>query len=373
MIEDRLGDKSVGATIVPWSNDAMGHVRVTEVDPTASDQLLAWNALLRDGFNAGREAAWWASGETTLARFENPRPGRHSVLLTASLDGRPAGAAGAEADPGEPAEVEISVLPQYRRRGVGRALSRAVRERLTGRAEAAQAETYSEAGVEFGRALGMQVGNTEQRLLLDLPVDLQKLRAKHGRARGDRAPGDRARGVEVQSWVGACPEEVLEDWTRLSMQMEADVPMGDLTRPAPRTDLDSLRLDERRMEEQGWLLVRSIAQLDGVSVGYTQMFLSRHDPEIITQDDTLVDRAHRGHGVGRALKLANLENLSTALLEAVVPAGHESAALRSEPLAARARWIQTYTDLGNAPMLALNRAFGFRNADLLAILEGPVR
>src|SRR5699024_2453385 len=89
VIEDRLGDKSVGATIVPWSNDAMGHVRVTEVDPTASDQLLAWNALLRDGFNAGREAAWWASGETTLARFENPRPGRHSVLLTASPGGRP--------------------------------------------------------------------------------------------------------------------------------------------------------------------------------------------------------------------------------------------------------------------------------------------
>src|SRR5699024_10385724 len=154
MIEDRMGDESVGATVVPWSNDAMGHVRVTEVGPTASDQLLAWNALLRDGFNAGREAAWWASGETTLARFENPRPGRHSVLLTASLDGRPAGAAGAEADPGEPAAGELSVLPPYRRRGVGRALARAVRERLTGRAEAAQAETYSEAGVEFGRALG---------------------------------------------------------------------------------------------------------------------------------------------------------------------------------------------------------------------------
>src|SRR5690625_6356404 len=109
----------------------------------------------------------------------------------------------------------------------------------------------------------MHVGNTEQRLLRDLPVDLQKLLAKHGRARGDRARGDRALGIEVQSWVGACPEEVLEDWTRLSMQMEADVPMGDLTRPAPRTDLDSVRLDERRMEEQGWLLVRSIAQLDG--------------------------------------------------------------------------------------------------------------
>src|SRR5699024_9928929 len=125
MIEDRLGDKSVGATVVPWSNDAMSHVRVTEVDPTASDQLLAWNALLRDGFNAGREAAWWASGETTLARFENERPGRRSVRRGASVEGREAGAAGAEADPGVRAGVEISVLLQYRRRVVGRALARA--------------------------------------------------------------------------------------------------------------------------------------------------------------------------------------------------------------------------------------------------------
>src|SRR5690625_1057044 len=240
---------------------------------------MAWAALFRDAFNGGREAAWWASGEATLARFENPKQGRCSVLL------------------------------------------------------------------------------------LDPPVDLRELRAKHGRARG----------VEVRSWFGACPDEVLEDWARLTTLMEEGAPMGDLARPASRSDLESVRLDEQRMQGQGWLLVRSIARLAAVSVGYTQMLLSRHDREIITQDDTLVDRAHRGHGVGRALKLADLENLSTALLEAVVPAGHESAALRSEPLAARARWIQTYTDLGNAPMLALNRAFGFRNADLLAILEGPVR
>ncbi|MGO1355185.1 MAG: GNAT family N-acetyltransferase, partial [Brachybacterium tyrofermentans] len=85
-----------------------------------------------------------------------------------------------------------------------------------------------------------------------------------------------------------------------------------------------------------------------------EIFVSRHDPEIITQDDTLVDRDHRGHGVGRALKLANLENLMT--LEE----------------AGRARWVQTYTALDNAAMLALNRAFGFHTADQLTILEGPV-
>lgn len=58
-------------------------------------------------------------------------------------------------DPGGPAEVEISVLPQLRQKSVGRALVRAVQERLKGRAETVQAETYSQAGVEFGSALSL--------------------------------------------------------------------------------------------------------------------------------------------------------------------------------------------------------------------------
>ena len=97
-----------------------------------------------------------------------------------------------------------------------------------------------------------------------------------------------------------------------------------------------------------------LARREGVAVGYTEILVNRHDPEILTQDDTLVDRAHRGRGIGRALKLANLENL------------------RQVPEAAEARWIQTYTALDNAPMLALNRALGFREADVLSILEGEL-
>jgi GNAT superfamily N-acetyltransferase len=146
----------------------------------------------------------------------------------------------------------------------------------------------------------------------------------------------------------------VEDWTLLTGQMEADVPMGDLTRSPKRSDVAEVRLNEQRMAEQGWVLVSALAQLDGVSVGYSQIFVSRHDPEIIAQDDTLVDRAHRGRGIGRALKIANLENLSG------VPEAHDG------------RWLQTYTALDNGPMLALNRAFGFREADVLSILEGPI-
>ncbi|APX33471.1 hypothetical protein BH708_12935 [Brachybacterium sp. P6-10-X1] len=328
----------------------MSDLRITDVDPTRQSDLLAWNALLGEGFNAGREAAWWASDETALAQYGDPKPGRTSVLLAATLDGRPVGAAGADVDPGEAADVEISVLPQQRRQGIGTALATAVRERLRGAAKILQAETYSETGVAFATSLGLQAGHQEHRLLLDLPVDLEALWAHH--ARPERAPS--APDVQVRSWTGACPEDVIEEWARLTTQMEEDVPMGDLTRPATRSDVDSVRRGEQRMADQGWVLVRSLARLDGVGVGYTELFVSRHDPEIITQDDTLVDRGHRGHGVGRALKLANLENLSTV------------------EEARGARWVQTYTAPDNTAMLALNRAFGFRVADELTILEGPV-
>ena len=59
----------------------MSTVRITPVDPTDREALLAWNALLGEGFNAGREAAWWASDETTLARFADPKPARRSVQI----------------------------------------------------------------------------------------------------------------------------------------------------------------------------------------------------------------------------------------------------------------------------------------------------
>ncbi|MEE1650824.1 GNAT family N-acetyltransferase [Brachybacterium sp. J144] len=320
----------------------MTAVQITPVDPADREALLAWNALLRDGYTAGRDAVWWASEESTLAQYGNPKPGRISVLLLARLDDEPVGAAGAEVDPGNPAQVELSVLPGHRRRGVGRALAAAARAALDGHASVVQAETSSEAGVAFARDQGMRIGNQEHRLLRAMPLPPET----------EAATPAPTPGLEIRTWHGACPEDLVEDWARLTTQMDADVPMGDLTRPASRGEVEDLRRSEQRMDEQGWTLVRGLALLEGTAVGYTEIFVNRHDPEILTQDDTLVERAHRGRGIGRALKLANLENL------------------RAVPEAAQARWIQTYTALDNEPMLALNRSLGFREADVLSILEG---
>jgi len=320
-------------------------IQIDHVDVADVEQLVAWNAVLRDGYNTGREAAWWRSAEATVSQFQSPKPGRFSVALLASRGDRPVGAAGAHVDPGEVAEVEVSVLPDCRRGHVGLVLADAVRIALAGRADRVQAETYSDAGIAFAQHLGLEVGIPESRQLLDLPVSAERL------ARIDRQPS----GVEIHAWVGRCPEELVKDWASLTRQMATDVPVGDLTRSTQATDVAAVRQHEERMQAQGYLLVSCLARVGGQSVGYTEMLLSSHAPEIVNQEDTLVDRAYRGRGVGRALKLANLRQLQQL------------------PEARHSRWVQTYTATENSPMLALNRAVGFREADIMTALEGPLR
>lgn len=322
----------------------MNDVRIDLVDFADSGQLVAWNEVLREGYVAGREAVWWRSAEATASQFQSPKPGRVSVALLAFRGDQPVGAAEAHVDPGEVAEVEISVLPDFRRQQVGFALAETVRTALAGHPERVQVETYCGAGIAFAQHLGLKVGIQESRQLLDLPVSAEWL------ARIERPSPD----VEVTGWVGRCPEDLVEDWARLTTQMNADVPIGDLTRSTRTIDVAVVRQNEERMQAQGYVLVNCLAKIGGQSVGYTEMLVSSHDPEIVNQDDTLVDRAHRGRGVGRALKLANLRQLIGV------------------PEASRSRWIQTYTATQNAPMLALNRAIGFREADVMTALEGPL-
>lgn len=320
------------------------NIRIDVVDPLNPADLLRWNQVLQAGYAAGRRHVWSRSDEATLAQFQNPHPTRMSTLLLADVDGVPAGAVEAHVDPGEPADVEIAVLEPVRRRGVGRLLRDAVRDALRGSATLLRTETYSEAGVAFARSVGMTVGSRESRQVVGLPVSAGMLAAL----------SDAPSGVDVLSWTGRCPDDAVEGWARLRARMSHDVPMGDLTRTPAAADIDAVRRNEQRMHDQGYILVRSVARADGVEVGYTEILLSRSDPAIVHQDDTFVAQHVRGRGIGRALKVANLR------------------LLQSLPESADSRLLQTYTALTNEPMLALNRAVGFAEEDVLTILEGPL-
>ena len=122
----------------------------------------------------------------------------------------------------------------------------------------------------------MSIGNEEHRLLLDLPAYLE--------ADANRYKDSGASTVvpviredpdfSVTSWIGACPEEVLESWTQLRAQMDEDVPVGDLTRTAAHASTAAIRSHEERMEEQGWTLVSSMAHVGDLAVGYTEIMVS---------------------------------------------------------------------------------------------------
>ncbi|MFK3677274.1 GNAT family N-acetyltransferase [Microbacterium sp. NPDC090218] len=322
----------------------MGEPKIEVVDPRDVARLLQWNSLLRDGYAVGRRHVWSRSDDATRVQFQNPHPTRTSVLLIAESDGVAAGAAEAHVHPGDPADVEIAVLDGSRRQGIGRALLDAVRDSLRGTATLMRTETYSGGGIAFAVSEGLHIGTRESRQIVALPLSEGTL------AGLAEAPP----GIDVLSWSGRCPDEVLEDWARLRSRMSDEVPMGDLTRTAVRADVDAVRRNEQRMSDQGYTLVRSLARANGEAVGYTEILLSRQDPEIVYQDDTFVEERARRRGVARALKVANLRLLA------------------SLPESSGARILQTYTEPANAPMLALNRSFGFEEADVLTVLEGPL-
>ena len=333
----------------------MSEIRITRVDPTDETALLEWNDLMRLGYTESRTGVWWRSAETTLTQFARPRADRRDIPLIACLGETVIGGAEINLSTEAANNIELTVLPAHRRRRFGTSLAEAVEDLI--RAEATsplvQTETYTRAGTAFAESRGMTVGIEEHRLLLDLPSYLQ--------ADADRYKDSGASTTvpvirddpdfSITSWIGPCDEENLDSWARLRAQMDEDVPAGDLTRVAKHADAKAIRCHEQRMAEQGWVLVSSMAHVEDLAIGYTEIMVCAHDPEIVIQEDTLVDRAHRGRGIGRALKVANLRQLPAV------------------PATASAKWVQTHTATDNEPMLALNHDLGFVVADTMTALE----
>lgn len=317
---------------------------IEDVDRDDPEALTAWNDLMRRGYNVTREAAWWRSADATIAQFTNPKPGRTSVLVRALVDGEPAGGAEANADGDSPVDLEIAVLPEFRRKGVATKLAQAVRKALPD-AKVFSSEVYSDEGVAFAKACGLKVGNREVRQLLDWPVDTAVLEGLD----------EVVDGLEIDTWTGPCPTDLVEQMARLRTVMEEDVPVGELTRNLSMNEVADMRQNEQRMEAQGYTVLTAFARVDGEAAGYTQIFVDQNAPEIVIQDDTLVDREFRGRGVGRALKLANLRALTE--LDGSVDA----------------KWVQTYTAADNKPMIKLNTQLGFREADVMTALEGKLK
>ena len=330
-------------------------VQIVEVDPSDVPAFARWHRALTEGALAGRTAATVSTLPELTGSLGDPSPFLRRIAVGAfAPDGSCQGAMLVELPLQEDLEtigVEIDVPPPHRGHGIGDALWRWAVQRA---AEAGRTVVQVEVpvptgqtlaswpGARFATARGFVSEHVEDHLVADLPFDARLLDELAG-----AAPSD---GYRVTAWTGPCPEGLVQTWADLRTAMSVDVPTGGLTREAVVVNPERVRTEDLRMAAS-WQTLRAMAvDAAGTPVAYSVLHLPRTNPEHALQDDTLVLRAHRGHGLGTRLKVANLRQLA-----ALADPGR--------------RWLHTYTAQDNAAMQRVNARFGFRAVEEVHELE----
>lgn len=247
--------------------------------------------------------------------------------------------------------VDLDAMPDWRRRGVGRALFRravdvaiaAGRRRMAGNTVEPIGDGSSNrpAGSAFAVAMGARPALREVRYRLDLAE------------RSDETLGqlvDEARrhaaGYSLIQWRDRVPEEYLVDVARLGSRLTSDAPHGDLPVPTDEIDPAALRGNEAARAAMACRLYATAARNEatGRLAALSTLVLESGTPRHAWQGVTVVDRADRGHRLGLLVKAENLRHANQG--EAGLAAVH------------------TWNAESNTHMVAINAAMGFRPVDV---------
>lgn len=293
--------------------------------------------------------------------------------LVARADGRIVARAVFEIDPdpgADAAMIEIGVLPEFRRHGIGSALyerllawsreaDRAVVEAFSlYRPHATGAQLTAPTGygsvpssspaTRFLRHRGFTLEQVERMSRLRLPVDTAPLDALLDGAHATLGE------YRVLTWHGRTPAEHVPGMARLHRRLSVDAPTSGVS-------FAELEWDESRIAEQDDAGERSprtllVAAAEHVPtrtlVGFTELSLPAQTDRAVDQGDTLVLREHRGHRLGLLLKIANLK-----FLQQEFP-GHPA--------------IVTFHAEENRYMLAVNETIGFEPVAYEAAWRRPI-
>ena len=234
----------------------------------------------------------------------------------------------------------VVVHPDHRRRGVGTALLEHVESaaRDHGRTVLLTETQWrvgarDESGEDFAAPHGYAGAQTVLRSSLSLPADRARL--------GSALAAHGSDGYAVKTCWDGIPDAWLAGRAELSRRMSTDIPMGDLVLEEERWDEERVRTDYQRIAAIGRRVVDAYAldEATGELVGYTQVQVPQAHPRVAFQQDTLVVREHRGHGLGLRMKAAG----TLALME-------------QSPATTR---VRTWNADDNAAMLAVNHAIGY--------------
>ena len=237
-------------------------------------------------------------------------------------------------------EVDVFVLPLFRRKGIGRLmLAKLNEECIKLNCTKLEFSTFSNTpcGSEFLSAIGAEKCTTEyvnQMLVKDL--DMKLLDEWIARA------SERATDYEIELWVNEYPETELEGFTKLYNDFWNSIPTGSLDYEYEELTPERVKNEMDSKNKRGWKNWIMVAKhkISGEYAGFTSLLYTGFNPEMLNQGNTGVAIKHRNKGLGRWLK--------AALIKRVLSEIREVKKIRSE------------NDVTNKPMLNINNQMGFK-------------
>ena len=151
-----------------------------------------------------------------------------------------------------------------------------------------------------------------------------------------------ANDYDVLSWRGPTPESLVDARAHLSAVMPVEVPDAGFDLEEESWNAQRVRHHERETNEMGRDLLVAVARHRGSGelAGFSELSVSREQPDTAYQWDTLVVGVHRGHRLGGLMKLATMRLLAEGTYATTK--------------------ISTFNSEINAPMIAVNDALGAR-------------
>lgn len=210
--------------------------------------------------------------------------------------------------------LEVYVDPTERRRGVGSALAEhgVERARADGRTQVtSEATSYpfdqrdDAPALLFARNLGFRLANLEIHRRLDLPLPdglLDSIAAEAAPHHGD---------YKIESYAEQVPDALLPSYVALHNLLAVEAPGGEFDWEPEALTPAIFAEHTRKLAAVGRTRFSTVAVRDGVVVALTDLVVTKGE-ERAEQWYTIVDRAHRGHRLGAAVKAANLRQVIEA-------------------------------------------------------------
>ena len=331
-------------------------MEIRELDPADEAFVHRHWEIGRDAEAASRPYDFYPPWETVRLTFREGRDDVRFVLLGAFDGDAMVGAARTDLsllDNLHSAYSSIHVDPAHQRRGVGRALDGACVDaaRANGRrllmTEAFAPPGADSAGLLFAEAMGYVAGIEDGMKVVDLIETEPTWDALEERA------ASRQGDYRIVTWVDHVPDELVDDYCVLNEAFFDEAPIGEMEIEPEKWDRKRVEEREARNARTGrHELAAAALSPDGKMVALTEVMVNERVTVRGFQSGTLVDRNHRGHHLGLAIKLANHR-----LVRATYP---------------DLRILLTGNAGVNAPMNVVNDALGYREIERCVEMQKDV-